>query len=321
MNWIKSRKFWKVSLPLLLVAAITFFVWHRKSSVHPPRVVVILPSPSNPYWIEVRRGVEREAAILGDKFSVDPQSSLNMDAASQIDLLNSYLTHNAVDALVLGPASDTQTVTTVAKYSAIGIPIVVIDTELNQREVLSNQVKISAFIGSDNIDGGHKAAATIADALKSSKSKRVLLIEGSRVHQSAIDRADSFSDVAAKEGLTVIHVPGEWKRDRAQELVTAKFAHSHFDAIFASNDDMALGAVAAMKARGAVPNSDGWPIIVGFDATHDGLAAVSSHEMYATIQQDAYVLGERGVVAAVKALNRDPSLLPREMLAVKVRTQ
>jgi ribose transport system substrate-binding protein len=280
---------------------------------------VILPSPSNPFWIEVRRGVDHAATILGEKYSVEAQSSLDMDATSQVGLLNSYLSRSAVDALVLGPASDRETVATVAKYSALNIPIILIDTDLSPKEVALNQVKIAAFIGSDNVDGGHKAAAAIAEALRGSKSRRVLLIEGSRVHQSAIDRAEGFKETAAKEGLEVVPVNGEWKRDRAQELVSTHFTHGHFDAIFASNDDMALGAVAALKARKT--NSKDWPIVVGFDATRDGLTAVANREMYATIQQDAHGLGERGVMAAVKALNRDPSLLTRDMLQVDVRSQ
>jgi ribose transport system substrate-binding protein len=319
MKWWRSWKLWAVAFPVLVLVIVVLMVWHGRHSAHLPRIVVILPSPTNPYWVEVRKGVDDEAAILSDKYLVEAQSSLDMDATSQIDLLNSYLTHHDVDALVLGPASDTQTVTAVAEYSALGTPVVVIDTELNSKEVSTNHVKIAAFIGSDNIDGGHKAADTIADALKGSKSKRVLLIEGSRVHQSAIDRADSFKEAAAKRGLEVAPVDGKWKRDLAQEIVNSQFAHGHFDAIFASNDDMALGAVAALKTLGIKP--DAWPVIVGFDATHDGLSAVSDREMYATIQQDAHELGKRGVIAAVKALNRDPSLLPRDMLQVTVRTQ
>ena len=82
---------------------------------------------------------------------------------------------------------------------------------------------------------------------------------------------------------------------------------------------MALGAVAALKAKNT--STSNWPVIVGFDATRDGLTAVTKKEMYATIQQDASGLGERGVMAAVKALNHDPSLLPRDMLQVNVRLQ
>src|SRR5580700_540019 len=159
MNWSRSRIFWGTVL-LVVLAIVAVFLSRRSGLKHPQRIVVILPSPSNPYWIEVRRGVDHASAELGDRYLVESQSSLDMDATSQVGLLNGYLSRNAVDALVLGPASDSETVATVSKYSALNIPIVLIDTELNAKEVALNQVKISAFIGSDNIDGGHKAAST-----------------------------------------------------------------------------------------------------------------------------------------------------------------
>jgi ABC-type sugar transport system substrate-binding protein len=65
MSWWRSRKFWKISVPLVLLAIIALVVWRGPHGTHPQRIVVILPSPSNPFWIEVRRGVDHAATILG----------------------------------------------------------------------------------------------------------------------------------------------------------------------------------------------------------------------------------------------------------------
>jgi len=110
--------------------------------------------------------------------------------------------------------------------------------------------------------------------------------------------------------IEVVRRLGEWKRDKAQQIVSAEFSRQHFDGIFAANDDMAVGAVAGLKAINV--KQDEWPIVVGFDATRDGLTAVTSGEMYATIEQDARGLG------AMKALMGEP-LLPRAFLSVRVR--
>jgi len=180
-------------LALAAILCCTLAVLTNSCAKHSlPRIVVILPSPSNPFWIEVSRGADQMKAELKGRYEVDVQSSLDMDASSQNELLNAYLDRNTVDALVLGPASDSETVPTVAKYSALHKPIVLIDTELNPSALQNNDVHIDAFIGSDNVEGGKKAANGMFQALQSKKGSTVLVIEGSLVHQSAIDRTRGF---------------------------------------------------------------------------------------------------------------------------------
>lgn len=318
MSWWRNRNFWKIAVPLLVLLIVVGVAWvRRRHGQTIPRIAVVLPSAVNPYWLEVRAGAEEAGAELGHQYEVKIEASQSMDAASQTGLLNSFLSRGDVDALVLGPASDTDTVPAVSKYSAAGIPVVVIDTELNPKEVAAHNVKIAAFIGSDNVDGGRKAGQLMLEALGSgSNTRRVLLLEGLVVHQSAIDRAAGFMQ-AVDDRLEIVKANGEWSRDKAQEIVASKFSRERFVGIFGSNDEMALGAIAALKAL-HVSRSQ-WPVIIGFDATPDGLSAVASGDLYATIQQDARGLGRRGVLDAVMALRHDTSLQTRELLPVQVR--
>jgi len=311
----RARKVLLFGLPIVILVGLAAFFWLRRQPPKATNIVVILPSSTNPFWVDVRKGSEQAATELGEGYTVSIQASLDEDANSQVSLLNSFLSRGAVDALVLGPASDIDTVPTVAKYSALKIPVVLIDTELNADALATNQVNVAGFIGSDNVDGGRKAAKEMSEALNG-RLRRVLLIEGLPVHQSAIDRAGGFNEIAKANNLEVVSVNGEWKRDKAQELTASQFSHGKFGGIFASNDEMALGAVAALKALN-VPR-DQWPIIIGFDATQDGLTAVNSGDMHATVQQDARGLGRNGVLAAVKAMRHDPSLLSRDLRPVKV---
>lgn len=311
-----NRTALKYALPLLGFGAIVTGMWWWAQPK--PTIVVILPSDTNPYWIEVARGA-KDAAEKFTAYNVSIQSSPNMDSAGQTSLLKSYLFQGRVKALVFGPANDSEPVPTLAEYTAHKVPLVVIDTALNPKDVMAHQVLVSAFIASDNLDGGRKAAHAIAKLLQGRASKHVLLIEGSRVHQSAIDRAGGFNEAAAQDGLDVVAVNGEWKRDKAHDIVMAQFSQRRFDAVFASNDDMALGAVAALKERGT-PKSE-WPIVIGFDATRDGLSAVAAGDMYGTIQQDPTGMGFAGVEAAVKLLNHDPSLVTNNILPVTLLTR
>ena len=104
------------------------------------------------------------------------------------------------------------------------------------------------------------------------RAKKEVLFSSSREAWSikALSTARAgFSDEASKLGLKVAVVQAEWKRDRAQELVTSAVSRGQIDGIFANNDDMALGAVAGIRAAN-LPKSR-WPVVIGFDATRDGL--------------------------------------------------
>jgi len=299
------------SLVVIILASVAWLT-HSKSDV-PRRIVVILPSSSNPFWVDVKRGAERAAASIQPRYTVQIVASQDQDANSQVELLNGFLTRRSADALVLGPASDVETVPAVARYNQASIPVVVIDTELKKEEADKHGAHVDAFIGSDNIDGGRKAAKAMAEALRSASSRRVLLIEGNRVHQSAIDRADGFLEVGKAEKLDIVPLQGLWKRDRAQDLVLSQLSRGRIDGIFASNDDMAMGAIAALKAR-AIDRSQ-WPVVIGFDATNDGLAAVTKCEMYTTVAQDARRLGESGVLSAKHLIERQP-VVAHEVVSV-----
>jgi ribose transport system substrate-binding protein len=316
MRW-RTQTLWIIVIPVTIVLAILAVSWYYRTARHTlPRIVVVLPSAVNPYWLDVRAGAEEAASELRSEYTVQIEASQSMDAANQTALLNAFISRGDVKALVLGPASDTDTVPAVSKYSTAGIPVVVIDTELNAKDVANYNVKIAAFIGSDNIDGGYKAGQLMVEALREKSNQRVLLLEGLPVHQSAIDRAAGFMRAVGNR-MSVVRANGEWSRDKAQEIVASRFSRERFGGIFGSNDEMALGAISALQAL-KLSRAE-WPIIIGFDATHDGLAAVDRGDMFATIQQDARGLGKNGVLDAVKILRHDTSIPSREFLPVNIR--
>jgi ribose transport system substrate-binding protein len=280
-----------------------------------PRIAVVLPSSDNPFWVEVRRGVEEAEKELAGKYKILIAAAPGLNAQTQVDFIRNFYDRDRVDALVLGPASGSAPIGALVPYSTSKIPIVVLDSELNSNELAKHNIQVAAFIGSNNVQGGFKAAEAMAKAFTGS-SKRALLIKGSQVHQSALDRAAGFEDGARKAGIEVTGVDGEWLFERAQQVTTARFSREHFDGIFASNDVMALGAVAGLKIANAKP--DAWPIIIGYDATADALQAIQRGEMYKSVQQNARLMGKEGVLFAVKALEKDPTLAKKTFLDVDV---
>ncbi len=321
------KSFWEAFMknkPLTFLAAIVGLVAlsvlaYRSFMNAPelPKVVVVLPSDRNPFWLEVRRGAEAAAKDLHDEVQVSVTASNDQDATSQNAILDNLHARHEADALVFGPANDHTSVPKVAKFLKENIPVIVIDTELNKQALQEERVATTAFLGSSNVDGGEKAAREMNTELVNRGSlRKVLLIQGSFVHQSAIDRAAGFTKVATELGLEIEEVKGEWRRDRAQELTSSLFARGRLGGIFASNDDMALGAIAALKGLNLAKEE--WPVIIGFDATAEAIDAIKSGEMHASIRQDASKMGEEGVRRALRALRNDKTLETYELLPVTV---
>lgn len=282
-----------------LALTIGSFAWTGQAS-QIRQIVVFLPSASNPFWIEVRHGIEEKAKQLGSGYNISIMASGDLDATSQLEQLKSILDRKAVDAIVIGVANNRAPAPVIAEYNAAKIPVVMIDTKLDEKAAKESGATWNAFIGSDNRLGGYKAGETMAKALAEKENHRVLLIKGSYIHQSAIDRAEGFIDGAGKK-LEILEREGEWSRQRATEITTGVMTRDPVGGIFASNDDMALGAVAALKNIGLSDKE--MPVIIGFDATPAGIEAIERGEMYASVKQDAAGMGAAGVSLAVDILN------------------
>jgi len=302
-----------------IVAAI--LVFRISQPAHKPVIAVVMPSSENQFWVDVARGAQ-EGRLSVQDYEVVIESSGDQDAKGQVGILTNFLNQGNVAALVLGPASDHEPVPIIKQFNDKGIPVVLIDTKLNAVDAGKYGAQSDAFIGSNNRDGGEKAAQQMYDTFKARgvapAQMKVLLLEGDRVHQSAIDRSESFQQRAKTLGMTVLVRPAQWKRDQAQAAVAGAFARDPAEAkgIFASNDDMAMGAVAALEGL-RIPQAS-WPVIIGFDATRDALAAVEQGKMCGSIKQDSKELGKAGVETAVQILTKDPGLNTNRLLTVSI---
>lgn len=312
------RKIWLPLLSVMVVTAVFYFytTGGRFNDIEKKQIYVFLPSAQNPFWIDVRSGVDAQAQEHRDHLDIVVITSGDLDAASQVEQLKSILARGSADAVVIGLANNQAPAPVIAEYNNAGIPVVMIDTKLDKKAATQSGATWNAFIGSDNLYGGKLAAEVMIDGLRKrgSKEKKVLLIKGSYVHQSAIDRAEGFIEGATGE-LTVIEREGEWSNTRANELTTGVMLRSPVDGIFASNDDMAMGAIASIINLDLTAEQT--PLVIGFDATPVGKEAVNSGSMYASIGQDANGMGAAGVSAAL-ALARGEEVSTERYIPVKV---
>jgi ABC-type sugar transport system substrate-binding protein len=319
MNFVRNKTVIAILAILALIGTVSYFS-SRSDGLERKQVYVFLPSVENPFWLDVREGVEREAKTLDDKYDVRIVTTASTDGSDQIDQMSTAIARGQVAGIVLAPTNDRAPAPLVAQLNRKEVKVVMIDTDLNAEAAQQVNASWDAFVGSDNKLGGQMAAKTIIDALaKAQGTKSVLLLKGSYVHQSAIDRAEGFI-AAAKPSLTVIERSGEWSKQTANEITASEFSREPLMAIFASNDEMALGAVAALKKLKTPQNR--WPIIIGFDATADAQTAIRDGLMFASIRQQAENMGATGLrklVALVDGKASKSSL--KDTVAVDVVTK
>jgi ribose transport system substrate-binding protein len=268
-------------------------------------IYVLLPTSGNPFWQEVRRGAEAAKNSTGGGVQALVRAgATDTDASHQVAVMRQILASGGVGALVVGPASATEIVPTVVLYNRAKVPVVVIDSRLDEGSLKTFGAHVDAFIGSQNEHGAGLAAKYLADHLGTGET-HVLILAGSPVQETAHERSNGFRAAAPKSWSTEERT-ANWSREEANQMARTLSEGSLPDAVFAANDEMALGFIEGLKAAGIEKSH--LPLIVGFDATPDGRSAVASGELCATVAQDPFKLGQLGVETAAGL--KDRSLRP-----------
>ncbi|OWO94054.1 rhizopine-binding protein [Rhizobium esperanzae] len=212
-----------------------------------------------------------------------------------------------VDAIILA-VSDGDLGPQMTKMAAdAGIPLVYINNvPSNLLDLPENQV----VVASNEKESGTLETKQVCALLKG--KGRVVVLMGEPFHAAARARTQDISDVIATpdcKGLEIVERQAAyWSRDYAdQQMQEWLAAGVKFDAVIANNDEMALGAIRAMKKAG-MPMKD--VVVAGVDATDDALAAMVAGDLDVTILQSAVGQGAVAVDAAVKLVNKEK--VPRE---------
>jgi ribose transport system substrate-binding protein len=250
------------------------------------KVGFVISTQSNPFFVTLKEGAERKAKDLGVELIVlDSQDDPAKEASNVEDLIT-----KKVDLIVINPTDSDAVVNSVLAANDAGIPVITVDRASNGGEVVCH-------IASDNVAGGKMAGEFIIEQL-GGKGK-VVELEGIAGTSAARERGEGFN--AALEGTEIEVVARQTADfDRAKGLdVMENILQSQpeIDAVFAHNDEMALGALEAIKASGRDI------IVVGFDATDDAVKAVEAGEMAATVAQQPGLMGEIAIETAIKVMN------------------
>jgi inositol transport system substrate-binding protein len=246
----------------------------------------------------LRNGIQTQADASGLKVQIEDAQN---DVAKQLDQINNFIA-SGVSAIIVNPVDTSATQAMSDAAAAANIPLVYVNRQpINVDTMPDNQ----AFVASNEVDSGTLETIEVCAQLKAAGKDKanVYVMMGELSNQAAVQRTADIHDVMAagkcSVELTIIdEQTANWSRDEAQNMMTNWLSTgTAFDGVIANNDEMAIGAIQAMKAAGI----DMATVVVGgVDATQDALAAMQAGDLDVTVFQNAAAQGGGALEAATK---------------------
>ena len=240
---------------------------------------------NNPFFVTLVEGAEKAANDLGLTMSVvDAGDDVTKQVSDIEDLVS-----KGISVLIVNPVDSDAVTGAVEAAKAKGVRVISVDRAVNG-------VEIDCQIASDNVLGAELATQYIVDTL--GEGAKVAELEGVPGASAAIDRSKGFHNIADEKLEVVAKQTANFDRTQGMSVMENMLqAHPDIAAVFAANDEMALGAVEAIF--GASKDI----LVVGFDATDDAIAAILECRMAATIAQQPALIGSTAVDNAVKLIS------------------
>jgi len=263
-----------------------------------PTVALVLKTLNHPFFVDMRRGAQEAADRLGVTLQVQA-AEREIDVEKQMQIVENLI-QTGIQALAITPSGSREIVSALVKARDAKVPIVVVDTRLDQKAASDAGVHAETFVGSDNYEGGKLAGEYLVKA--TGGKARVGILEGIPGHETGDSRLRGFRDaVKGSTGVAIVaSQPANWERDQGFNVFQNMLqAHPEIDAVFACSDLMALGAVEAIRAAGKT----GAIKVVGFDALDDARKAIAAGSMEASVAQFPAEMGRAAIESAVKVIH------------------
>lgn len=245
------------------------------------------------FLTSLRNGIENAAKENGASVQIEDGKN---EVGTQLNQIQNFIA-SGVDAIIVNPVDTDATVSISDDAAAAGIPLIYVNRQpINVDMLPDNQ----AFVASNEVESGTYQTQEVC-RLMGGKGKVVVMM-GELSNQAAIQRTKDIHDVIATpecSGLEVVaEQTAEWSRTKGNDLMTNWLsAGIAFDAVISNNDEMAIGAIQALKAAGRSMDD---VIVAGIDATPDALAAMKAGDLDVTVYQSAVGQGQGAVETAVK---------------------
>ena len=240
---------------------------------------------NNPFFVTLVEGAEEAAAKLGVKMTV---ADAGDDVTKQVSDIED-LVSKGISVLIVNPVDSDAVTGAVEAAMAKGVKVISVDRAVNG-------VEIDCQIASDNVAGAALATQYIVDTL--GEGTKVAELEGISGASAAIDRSAGFHQVADSKLDVVGSQVANFDRAEGMAVMENMLqANGDIQAVFAANDEMALGAMEAIAGAGKDI------LVMGFDATDDAIESIKAGKMAGTIAQQPALIGSTAVENAVKLIN------------------
>lgn len=248
------------------------------------KIGMVISTLNNPFFVSMKEGAEKKANELGyEVIILDSQNDASKERSNVEDLVQ-----QGIAVLIINPTDSDAVANSISVAKDKNIPVITVDRA-------ANGVDVSCHIASDNVAGGKLAGQFILDTLGGKAN--IVELQGIPGASATRDRGKGFHEVVdGKDGVKVVaSQSADFDRQKGLNVMENIIqANPNFDAVFAHNDEMALGAIKALTAANKKV------LVVGFDGTPDAVTAVQNGEMAATIAQQPDVMGSLALENAVK---------------------
>ncbi|OGO35815.1 MAG: hypothetical protein A2W35_20935 [Chloroflexi bacterium RBG_16_57_11] len=278
----------------------------KKVWTYPDMTVGFLQTGSEGGWRAANTASYKETAQqLGINLKFyDPQN----DLAKQVAGFQQFIQDPEVDVIILSPLEVTGWEQVLKDAKAAGKPVVIQDRRIDGLEDY-----YVTFIGADFVEEGRKAGSEMCKLLEGSEKKNVWELVGNVGSAPAIDRGTGFRETAEKCGINVVNSQtANWSISEGKQVTEAWLKESKdVQGIFGQNDEMAFGAIEALKEAGLVPAKD--VKLVSVDATSGAFQAMLDGTLNVTVECNP-LLAPQVYEAALAALNGEslPKWIPSQ---------
>lgn len=280
-----------------------------------PRVALVMKSLANEFFQTMAEGAKKHQAAHAGEYDLIVNGIKNeTDLAEQVGLVEQMVAQG-VQAIVIAPADSKALVPALKRAQAAGVLVVNIDNKLDA-DTLKQAELTAPFVGPDNRAGAKAVGEVLAKQLKA--GDEVAILEGVPTAFNSQQRRAGFEVAMNAAGMKIVTVQsGQWEMEKANNVAAGILAaNPNVKALLCANDNMALGAAAAVQSAG----KSGQVKIIGFDNISAIKPLLADGRVLATADQHGDQLAVFGIEAALKVL-KDKSTPADQQTPVDVITK
>ncbi|MFP6560484.1 sugar ABC transporter substrate-binding protein [Paraburkholderia sp. B3] len=276
-----------------LMALVAGAVLATSSAARAEKIGVSMSAFDDNFLTVVRSAMSTDAAKRKD-VSLQFEDAQN-DVGKQLNQIQNFIAQK-VDAIIVNPVDTDATPKMTKLAAAAGIPLVYVNRMPSDKQL---PPKVS-FVGSNEVESGTLEMSEVCRLMGGKGS--ILVMIGDLANQAARQRTQDIKNVIAKppcNGIKIVDArSANWQRTDAVDLMNNWLsAGLSFDAIVSNDDEMALGAIQALKSAGKFQKGT---IVAGIDATQDALASMKAGDLKVTVFQNGAAQGADAVETALK---------------------